>query len=73
MTLIIKKAIPLAASLLLLAGSPAFAAGHHLSGETRTHNLVAPTYARHLPPSRSSSDNSSSYVGLWVEGYPREH
>ena len=72
MTLIIKKAIPLAAGLLLLVGSPAFAARYHLNRETRSHDLVAATYATHLPPSSSRSDNSSPYIAQWVEGYPRE-
>ena len=71
MTLIIKKAIPLVASLLLLAGSPAFAATYHLNREMRTHALVAATYAPHLPPSSSQSDNSSPYIGQWEQGYPR--
>ena len=62
MTSIIKKAIPLAASLLLLAGSPAFAARyHHLNRETRTHGLVAATYVPHLTPSSIHTDNSSHY------------
>ena len=64
---IIKNAIPLAASLLLLVGSPAFAAGHHLDRETR----IAPIYARELPSSSSRSVDSSPYIGQWVEGYPR--
>ena len=64
---IIKNAIPLTASLLLLVGSPAFAAGHHLDRETR----IAPIYARQIPPSSSRDDNSSPYIGQWVEGYPR--
>jgi hypothetical protein len=68
---IIKNAIPLAASLLLLVGSPAFAARHHLDRETRTDDLIAPIYARKLPPSSSRDDNSSPYIGQWVEGYPR--
>jgi hypothetical protein len=67
MTLIIKKAIPLAASLLLLAGSPAFAASYHLNRETRTHDMVAATYASHLPPPSSRSDNSCPYIGQWLE------
>ena len=72
MTFIIKKTIPLVASLLLLAGSPAFAARDHLISVTRSHDLVAATYAPHLPPSSSRSDNSSPYIGQWIEGYPRE-
>jgi hypothetical protein len=63
---------PNAASFLLLAGSPAFAARGHLNREMRTHGLVAATYAPHLPPSSSRSDNSSPYIGQWVEGYPPE-
>jgi hypothetical protein len=45
MTSTVKKAIPLAVGLVLLAGSPAFAARHHLNKETRIHDLIAPTYA----------------------------
>jgi hypothetical protein len=67
MTLIIKKAICLAASLLLLAGSPAFAASYHPNRETRTHDPVAATYAVHLPPSSSRSNDSSPYIGQWLE------
>ena len=52
MTLIVKKVIPLAASLLLLAGSPAFAARYH---------VVAVTYAPHLSPSSTRTDSSSHY------------
>jgi hypothetical protein len=69
--LIIKKAIPLAASIVLLAGSPAFAASHHLNREPRATDLVAPTYARQLPPSWFRGDNSSPYIGQWKQGYPR--
>jgi hypothetical protein len=54
MTSIIKKAVPLAASLLLLAGSPAFAAKYHL---TRAHSLVAATYEPHL----ARTDHSGHY------------
>ena len=67
MTLIIKKAIRLAASLLLLAGPPAFAAKYDHNRETRSHDLVAPTYAPHLPASSSRSDNSCPYIGQWLE------
>ncbi|MCA6111177.1 DUF3551 domain-containing protein [Bradyrhizobium cenepequi] len=45
MTMIIKKAIPLAASLLLLA----------------THGLAAATYAHHRTPSSIHTDNSRHY------------
>jgi hypothetical protein len=38
MTLIIKKAVSLAAILLSLAASPAFAARHDLNRETRTRD-----------------------------------
>jgi hypothetical protein len=71
MTSILKKAIPLAAGLVLLAGSPVFAARHHLNKETRINDLVAPIYARTLPPSWAGSDNSSPYIDQWLEGYPR--
>ncbi|HEY0799779.1 MAG TPA: hypothetical protein VGD54_02980 [Steroidobacteraceae bacterium] len=71
MTSILKKAIPLAAGLVLLAGSPAFAARHHLNKETRINDPVAPTYARTLPPSWAGSDNSNLYIDQWLEGYPR--
>jgi hypothetical protein len=71
MTLIIKKAIPLAASLVLLAGSPAFAASHHHNREARGADLIAATYARQLPPSRFRGDNSGPYIGQWKQGYPR--
>ena len=57
MTSIFKKAIPLATSLLLLAGSPAFAAKYHLSSEARTHGLFAATYQPHL----TRTDNSGHY------------
>ena len=60
MTLIIKKGIPLAAGLLLLAGSSAFAATYP-NRETRTHGLVAATYVPHLTPSSIHTDNSSHY------------
>jgi hypothetical protein len=71
MTSILKKAIPLAAGLLLLAGSPAFAARHQVVQEARTNELIAPTYARRTPASWSGSGNSSPYIGQWLEGYPR--
>jgi len=61
MTSIIKKAIPLAASLLLLAGSPAFAARYQPNGTTRTHDLVAAAYALRLPASSTRTDNSRHY------------
>jgi hypothetical protein len=70
MTSILKKAVPLAAGLVLLAGSPAFAARHHLNKETRIHDLIAPTYARPLPPPWAGDDNPNPYVGQWLEGYP---
>ena len=41
MTSIFKKTIPLVASLLLLAGSPAFAAGHHARITTRSSDLLS--------------------------------
>jgi hypothetical protein len=41
MTSIIKKAIPVTVGLLLLAGSPAFAAGH----DTRHHVFISPRVA----------------------------
>jgi hypothetical protein len=69
MTSIIKKAIPLAASLLVLAGSPAFAATHHLA-ETHSDDLITSTDVRQLPPLQSPSDDSSPYIGQWVEGRP---
>jgi hypothetical protein len=58
MTSIIKKAIPLAASLLLLAGSPAFAGTYHL---TRSHGLTATAYTFDLPPSSIRNDNPGHY------------
>jgi hypothetical protein len=60
MTLIIKKAIPLAASLLLLAGPPALAATYSPDRETRTPGLAA-TYAPHLTPRSIHTDNSRHY------------
>ena len=43
MTSMIKKAIPVTVGLLLLAGSPAFAAGHH--HDTRHHVFISPRVA----------------------------
>jgi hypothetical protein len=41
MTSIFGKAIPLVASLVLLAGSPAFAASHHPKTQMRTDYLLS--------------------------------
>ena len=71
MTSIIKKAVLATAGLLLLAGSPAFAARHDAHRETLQEELMVPTIGHQLPLSSSRSDNSSPYIGLWVEGYPR--
>jgi len=68
MTSTIKKGLPLAASFLLLAGSPAFAAKQNLHREVR---MSTSTYTRELPPSSPRSNNSDPYNTLWLEGYPR--
>jgi hypothetical protein len=50
MTSTFKKAIPLVASLVLLAGSPAFATSHHARMGTRTdHLLSAHSYVSSTP------------------------
>jgi hypothetical protein len=54
MTSITKTAIPLAASLLLLAGSPAFAATH-------SHGLTATAYTFRLPAASIGNDNPGHY------------
>lgn len=71
MTSITKKAILATVGLLLLAGSPAFAARHDAHRETLQEGLVLPHAKGQLPLSWSRSDNSSPYIGDWVEGYPR--
>jgi hypothetical protein len=58
MTSIIKKTIPLAASLLLLVGSPAFAAIHHPDGETRAYASI---YSPRLAPSSIRTETSRHY------------
>jgi hypothetical protein len=49
MTPIFKKTIPLVASLLLLAGSPAFAAIHDYRTEARDERLPARVYEHNAP------------------------
>ena len=71
MTSIIKKAVLATASLLLLAGCPAFAARHDAHQETFQNKQFAPTVAYQLPLSSYGYDNSSPYIGSWVEGYPQ--
>ena len=83
---IFKKGLPLAATLLLLAGSPAFAANQNLHKNGRVIGLSTSTYAlrngrvidlststytRGLPPSSLRSDDSDPYGTLWLQGYPR--
>jgi hypothetical protein len=63
---IIRKAVPLTASLMLLISSPAFAARPH---QTRADDLARPTYERQLIPARNHYSNP--YIGLWVQGYPQ--
>lgn len=60
------KAIPAVAGLLLLAGSPALAASHDAHQDTLQEKRMAPTIGHQY-----RSDNSSPYIGLWVQGYPR--
>ena len=58
MTSIVKGAIPDTLGLLLLAGSPAFAARHVAHQETLQEKLMEPNI-RHQPPlSSSRSDNA---------------
>ena len=71
MTSMFKKAVLTAAGLLLLAGSPAFAAGHDAHQETFLKKQFVPTVGYQLRLSSSGDDNSSPYIGSWVEGYPR--
>jgi hypothetical protein len=71
MTSIIRKAIPATVALLLLAGSPAFAARHDTHQETLRGELMVPNTRPQPSLSSSRSDNSSPYIGDWVEGYPR--
>lgn len=66
MTLMIKKAIPLAANLLLLAGFPAFAATYP-NRETRTHGLTP--WSIHTDNSRhycltGESENDCGFTSL---------
>jgi hypothetical protein len=50
MTSILKKAIPIVASVLLLAGSPAFAASHHATMRALTDDLLpARSYVNDTP------------------------
>ena len=63
---IIRMAVPLTASLMLLISSPAFAARPH---QTRADDLARPTYERQLIPARNHYSNP--YIGLWVQGYPQ--
>ncbi len=63
---IIRKLVPLTASLTLLIASPVFAASHH---RPRVDDLSAPTYERQLTPSHNHQ--SDPYFGLWVQGYPQ--
>jgi hypothetical protein len=72
MTSTIKKAVlTTTASLLLLAGSPAFAARRDAHRETFQNKQFVPTVGYQLRLSSSGGDNSSPYIGSWVEGYPR--
>jgi hypothetical protein len=71
MTSTIQKAVLTAAGLLLLAGSPAFAARHDAHRETLQKKQFVPTVGYQLPLSSSGNGNSSPYIGSWVEGYPR--
>jgi hypothetical protein len=63
---IIRMAVPLTASLMLLISSPAFAARPH---QTRADDLARPIYERQLIPARNHDSNP--YIGLWVQGYPQ--
>jgi hypothetical protein len=71
MTSIIKKAVLTTAGLLVMASSPAFAARHHAHRETLQEEQFVPTTGHQLALSSSRSDDSSPYIGHWVEGYPR--
>jgi hypothetical protein len=71
MTSMIKKAIPATVGLLLLAGSPAFAARYDAHQEKLQERLIVSNTRHQSPLSSSRNDNSSPYIGLWVEGYPR--
>jgi hypothetical protein len=68
---IIKKAIPVTVGFLMLAGSPAFAARHNTHRETLHKKLLVPNIEHQLPLLLSRNDDSSPYIGLWVQGYPR--
>ena len=58
MTSIIKRAIPDTLGLLLLAGSPAFAATHVARQETLQEKLMVPNI-KHRPPLTSSRDDNA--------------
>jgi hypothetical protein len=71
MTSIIKKAIPVTVGLLLLAGSPAFAARYDAHQEKLQEALPVQNTKNLLLLSSSHRANSSPYINDWVEGYPR--
>src|ERR1700682_5593275 len=57
---IIRKAVPLTASLMLLISSPAFAARPH---QTRADDLARPSYERQLIPGQCRSRQSRPVEG----------
>ncbi len=60
---IIRKAVPLTASLMLLISSPAFAARPH---QTRADDLARPTYERQLIPLAITTPILTSVCGFRV-------
>ena len=73
MTSVIEKAIPVTMGLLLLAGSPAFAATHTHDVKRKTHHkeVMIPSFKNQLPLNVSRGDNCGPYICQWLEGYPR--
>jgi hypothetical protein len=67
MTSTFKKSIPVVASLVLLAGSPAFAASHHARMETRTDDLVSARSYVNDSPTRSNICASSVIIDKYAQ------
>jgi hypothetical protein len=67
MTSILKKAIPLAANLLLHASSPAFAASHHPKMETHTDELLSARSYLNNSPIRSNICASPPIIDKYAQ------
>ena len=64
---ILKKSIPLVAGLLLLVGSPAFAASHYAKIKTRTDDLLSPRSYLNNTPIRSNTCASPPVIDKYAQ------